>query len=195
MVEVLFSLDKNIFYFINHSIQNSVLDVMMPFLTKSDTLHFRIIFAALWLTLMIRGGRTGRTVAILLVPLILISDQLSSSLIKSWVGRPRPCWTLPDVRLLVPCGTGLSFPSSHAVNNFAAAGLFSYYYRRWTWEFVTFASLVALTRPYVGVHYPSDILAGAGIGLLVSFAVLYLWRRIEATWKLRLERKHSSVSS
>jgi undecaprenyl-diphosphatase len=73
----------------------------------------------------------------------------------------------------------LSFPSSHAVNNFAAATLFSYYYRRWTWAFVTYASLVAVSRPYVGVHYPSDALGGAVIGILVCIVLLFLWLQIE----------------
>ncbi len=194
MAETLYSLDKDIFYFLNHSIQNSVLDVIMPFLTRTDTLHFRIFYVLLWLALVIKGGKTGRIVAILLLPLILVSDQLSSSVIKSLVGRLRPCFTLPDVKLLVPCGSGLSFPSSHAVNNFAAATLFSYYYRRWTWAFVTYASLVALSRPYVGVHYPSDILGGAAIGIAVCSAVIFLWLRLEAYLKLRHEKKEPAIS-
>jgi undecaprenyl-diphosphatase len=179
MLETLYSIDKSIFFFFNHSLHNSVLDVVMVFLTRTDTLHFRIFYVLLWLALVVKGGRTGRTVAILLIPLITASDQLSSSVIKHLVGRIRPCATLPDVTLLVHCGSGLSFPSSHAVNNFAAATLFSYYYRRWTWAFVTYASLVALSRPYVGVHYPSDALGGAVIGILVCLALLFLWLQIE----------------
>ncbi len=171
MADALYSLDTTLFFFINHSIQNSVFDVMMPFLTSTDTLHFRLFFAVIWLTLVIKGGTTGRTIALLLIPLILVSDQLSSSVIKSLVGRIRPCHTLSDVRLLVPCGSGFSFPSSHAVNNFAAATLFSYYYRRWMWAFVTYASLVSLSRPYVGVHYPLDVVAGVFVGLFWALAV------------------------
>ncbi len=195
MAESLYALDKSVFYFLNHSIQNSVFDILMPFLTRSDRIYFRILYVLAWLALMIKGGKTGRIVALLLIPLIAASDQLSSSVIKHWVGRPRPCWTLPDVRLLVPCGTGLSFPSSHAVNNFAAAGLFSFFYRKWTWAFLTYAFLVALSRPYVGVHYPSDILGGALIGLLVAGVFILLWLRIEAFWKRRHEGEQQRISS
>jgi len=179
MADILYSLDKSVFYFFNHSLHNSVLDVVMVFLTRTDTLHFRIFYGVAWLALMVKGGRRGRTIAILLIPVIAASDQLSSSVIKHLVSRMRPCFTLHDVSLLVPCGSGMSFPSSHAVNNFAAATLFSFYYRRWSWAFVTYASLVALSRPYVGVHYPSDAIGGAAIGILICFVILFLWTSIE----------------
>jgi undecaprenyl-diphosphatase len=189
MVDFLYSVDKSVFYFFNHSLHNSVLDVVMVFLTRTDTLHFRIFYGVVWLALMVKGGRRGRTVALLLIPVITASDQLSSSVIKHLVDRMRPCFTLPDVTLLVPCGSGLSFPSSHAVNNFAAATLFSFYYRRWTWAFVTYASFVALSRPYVGVHYPSDAVGGAVIGVLVCLIILFLWLLIEKSLARRGEQQ------
>jgi undecaprenyl-diphosphatase len=192
MLEAVTSLDRTLFYFLNHSIQNSVFDVLMPFITRTDTLHWRITYAVMWLALVIKGGRTGRTIAVLLIPIILVSDQLSSSVIKSWVGRIRPCHTLSDVRLLVPCGSGLSFPSSHAVNNFAAAILFSFYYRRWTWAFVTFASLVALSRPYVGVHYPADIIGGALLGTIIASLIIALWLQVEKYIRQRRAQRHNA---
>lgn len=195
MTETFLALDKGLFYFLNHSIQNSVFDVLMPFLTRTDTLHWRIFFGVIWLLLVIKGGRTGRVVAFLLIPLITISDQLSSSVIKYSVARLRPCAELPDVRLLVPCGTGYSFPSSHAVNSFAAATLFSHYYRKWTWAFVTYASVVALSRPYVGVHYPSDIIVGTVIGIAVAAAVIFLWLRLEAYVKHSLNGRRRRQST
>jgi undecaprenyl-diphosphatase len=179
MVDFLYSLDVGLFYFFNHTLHFSVLDVVMVFVTRTDTLHFRIFYGVVWLALMVKGGRRGRTVALLLIPVIAASDQLSSSIIKHLVSRMRPCFILPDVNLLVRCGSGLSFPSSHAVNNFAAAMLFSFYYRRWTWAFVAYASLVALSRPYVGVHYPSDAVGGAVIGTLVCLVILFLWLLVE----------------
>jgi undecaprenyl-diphosphatase len=79
------------------------------------------------------------------------------------------------IHMLVDCGPGKSFPSSHAVNNFAVATLLSTYYRRWQWWFFGWAALVALSRPAVGVHYPSDILGGAAIGACVALALIFLW--------------------
>jgi len=119
------------------------------------------------------------------IPLVVLSDQLSSSVLKQLFDRARPCHTVngipivPEVRLLVGCGSGRSFPSSHAVNNFAVATLFVMYYRRWGWAFFTWASLVALSRVAIGVHYPSDILGGALIGVILALGLVGLWRFLE----------------
>lgn len=176
MLEILHSIDLWLFHLINGVLHVGILDWFMPFLTDLNKQKIaQIIVLLVWLTLLLKGGERGRTVALLLIPLILFSDQLSSHVIKPLVGRLRPCHVLSDVRLLVPCGSGLSFPSSHAVNNFAAATLFAYYYKRWWWTFFTFASTVAYSRVYVGVHYPFDVAGGAVIGALCAIIVIALW--------------------
>lgn len=182
MVDLFYSVDVAVFHFINGALGNPFFDLLMPFLTDlNKTLYGKLIAGALWLLLLWKGGKRGRIVAISLIPLIIFSDQLSSSVIKKIAMRPRPCHFLGDapivggIRLLVDCGAGFSFPSSHAVNNFAAATLFSYFYKKWTWVFATFASIVALSRVFVGVHYPSDILGGAFIGVGCAVIILGVW--------------------
>jgi undecaprenyl-diphosphatase len=183
MSELLWSIDRTIFLFLNNTLATPVGDVLWPLITDYDRiLVVRGLLVAVWVMLLWKGGTRGRTVALLVIPLLVLSDQLSSTVIKQLVDRPRPCHlvggvlSVPEVHLLVPCGGGKSFPSSHAVNNFALALLFSSYYRRWTWAFVAFASLVALSRVFVGVHYPSDILAGSLIGSGVGALVVWGWR-------------------
>lgn len=186
MIDFLYSIDKALFLFINQTLSNPVGDFLWPLITDySKTWAVRLILFAVWVWLMIKGGRRGRTAALLVIPIIFLGDTLSSSVIKSLIHRPRPCHEIDGMtvvqglHMLVNCGPGKSFPSSHAVNNFAAAYLFSYFYRKWTWAFVAWASLVALSRPAVGVHYPSDILGGAIIGILVAAIVIWVWRAIE----------------
>jgi undecaprenyl-diphosphatase len=87
--------------------------------------------------------------------------------------------------MLVDCGGGLSFPSSHAVNNLAAATVISHYFPLQRWYWFGFASLVALSRPYVGVHYPSDIVAGGLIGVGIGFLIVSLWDIAEHKWTKR----------
>ena len=185
MTEWLYPLDRAIFLFINTTLANPVGDVLWPLITDYDKiLVVRIVLVAVWLWLVIRGGTRGRTVAFMLIPVLFFADQLSSSLIKPWVDRLRPCHTIDgvpivqNIHLIVSCGPGKSFPSSHAVNNFAVATLFAFYYRP-IWPYVYgWAALVALSRVAVGVHYPSDILGGACIGTLVALAVIFLWTRM-----------------
>jgi undecaprenyl-diphosphatase len=164
------------------TLANPLGDFLWPLITDYDKLlPVRILLAAVWLLLIVRGGARGRTAALLLVPVLFCADKLSSALIKELVSRPRPCHEIGGVpmvqgiHMLVNCGSGKSFPSSHAVNNFAVATLLSTYFRRWRWWFFSWAALVALSRPAVGVHYPSDILGGAAIGVCVALAVVFLW--------------------
>ena len=180
MIEFLYSIDKAVFFFINHTISNPVFDWLMPFLTDLNKQKPAIAVAVLlWLWLMIRGGKTGRTAGILLVFTIMASDQLSSSVIKHFFGRLRPCHVLQGVRLLADCGSGFSFPSSHAVNNFAGATILSHYYRKYAWGWFSLASLIALSRPYIGVHYPSDIVGGAAIGWACAYCVIAGWEYVQ----------------
>jgi undecaprenyl-diphosphatase len=75
---------------------------------------------------------------------------------------------LEHINLLVSCGTGKSFPSSHAANNFFAAFILSFFYKKNPWVFYTTASLIAISRVVVGVHYPFDVIGGAIIGTAIA---------------------------
>ena len=91
MTEFLYSIDKSIFIFINQTLSNPVGDFLWPLITDYDKLWaIRIPLVITWLLLLIRGGRTGRTVAIMIVPVLFLSDKISSAFIKEWV--------LPDVQ-------------------------------------------------------------------------------------------------
>lgn len=166
-METLFGIDLYLFKLLNQTLVNPIFDAVMPFITKEKYLlpvYAIILFFLIW-----KGGRRGQIVALILIITVIISDQISSSVIKSIVGRLRPCHELIDVRLLVGCGRGKSFPSSHAVNNFAAAIVLTGFFRRYWYIFLGVASLIAYTRVYCGVHYPSDVLAGAIIGSIIGF--------------------------
>lgn len=180
MIDFLYSIDVAIFFFINHTIANPVLDWLMPFLTDLNKNKPFVAFVIVFVVYkIVRGDRTVRVTLGLLIVTIIVSDQLSSSFIKPLVGRIRPCAVLDGVRLLVDCGSGLSFPSSHAVNNFAGATLITRFYPKQKIFWFSIASLIALSRPYVGVHYPSDILAGGIIGSTIALLLYALWRFIE----------------
>jgi undecaprenyl-diphosphatase len=182
------SVDRWLFVFINSTLANPVGDLLWPAVTDFDKiLVVRIVLVAAWIWLILRGGTRGRTAALLLIPVLVSADQLASSVLKPLFDRPRPCHMINGVRfveqihLLVNCGPGKSFPSSHAVNNAAVATLFSYYYRRlWPWLF-GWAFVICLSRVAVGVHYPSDVLGGAAVGVLVALAIVLIWQRIHQT--------------
>ena len=192
-MEFFWNIDRIVFYFCNHDLQNRLFDVVLPIVTDLNKHWYGLSIAAiLWLLLLLRTGTPGRIAALLLIPTITFADQLNSSFLKYLIVRPRPCHVLPDVHLLVSCGSGYSFPSSHAVNTFAAALVLAYFLPRWTWAFFSFAIIVDFSRVYVGVHYPSDVLGGSIVGLLCGALVILVFRAGERWWAGRRARGGSS---
>jgi undecaprenyl-diphosphatase len=107
-----------------------------------------------------------------------LSDLISSHFLKELFGRPRPCQVaeLADsLRVLVHCSPHFSLPSSHASNHFALSAFLVFSgafpvkpirYLLWFW-----ALAVGLAQVYVGVHYPTDIIAGAAFGILLGWLI------------------------
>ncbi len=180
-MDFLYQLDVSIFYFINNTLSNPFLDKLFPFLTEVK--NWYIAYLILFLLLIIKGTRLGRIAAIVLVFLITASDQLSSSLLKNLLERIRPCNALENVNILVTCTESFSFPSSHAVNNFAAAMFFTLIFPKFRNWFFTVAILQALSRPYVGVHYPSDVIGGAIIGAVLGYFFGWLTLKINSYFR------------
>jgi undecaprenyl-diphosphatase len=189
MADFLYSIDLSIFYFINHSIVNPLFDKFFVFITEAK--NWFIAYVILWFICFFKGGRIGKIAAVLTLILITVSDQLSSFVIKNLFERIRPCNTLPDVRILAGCSNSYSFPSSHAVNNFAAAVFFYKIYPKLKWILFIIAFLIALSRVYVGRHYPSDILGGAVIGSAIGYVFAFIALQIDKYLLKKLSIKNN----
>lgn len=93
------------------------------------------------------------------------SDLLVVRVLKPLVGRPRPCVALEDVLAPFGCADVGSMPSAHAANAFALAAAIG---APWAWVLAVF---VALSRVVAGVHWPSDVLVGAAVGVVLGTLV------------------------
>ena len=123
------------------------------------------IVLTLILLLMKRTRRTGIACALSMV-LTLIAVNL---ILKPLVARTRPYELIEGLSLLVHAHADHSFPSGHSANSFACAWvLFRCLPKKWRVPPLILACLIALSRLFVGVHYPTDVLAGAGIGVLMA---------------------------
>lgn len=191
MLEWLQRLDAHLFFLINHQVTHSQLD---GFFTGITNLHHQPAFAygaapviLLWWAW--RQRSYAIKVFIVLGLVAGLCDSFSYRAIKPAVGRLRPhqAYALgakfhslkapPELR--VPYGPkSLSFPSNHALSGFALARILTWYHptaHLWAW---LVAGLVAYSRVYVGVHYPSDVVGGALLGLLVaSILIRFVFRR------------------
>jgi undecaprenyl-diphosphatase len=175
MADFLYRIDVWGLYFINHTLSNPFFDKFFPFITEVK--NWYIAYIILFLILLFKGGRTGRIASLFLILLIISTDQFSSFFLKNLFERIRPCNAFGDLNVLVTCTESFSFPSSHAVNNFAAAMFFGKIFPKLKWPFFIVAALQAFSRPYVGVHYPSDALGGMIIGLLFGYlySLIVIW--------------------
>jgi undecaprenyl-diphosphatase len=118
---------------------------------------------------------------------IFLADRISAGLIKPWVGRLRPSHE-PDLEGLLHFvnnykGGLYSFVSSHAANAFGIATFLWLTIRKrvkWVWVMFIWALIFSYTRVYLGVHYPSDILGGAVLGMTIGLLVYKILRRLPA---------------
>jgi len=188
MLDALAAWDRAAFHWINDAWANPVLDAVLPVLTDFD--RWRILVIVGFLLLAVFGRTRGRVTVLMVAMGIALSDQTAAHLIKPWVGRIRPCNALDNVRLLVAGSSAFSFPSAHAANMACSACLLSVRCPRGRWIWVSVAALVCLSRVYVGVHYPFDVLGGAGVGLGAAGVVLGVHRvaaaRVARWWNRRM---------
>ena len=190
MLDFLLNIDTAIFYFINITLSNPVFDKLFPYITTNSS--WTLVYIILFYILFFKTGRTGKFCALALIITIFVSDQFNSQILKEIFGRLRPCHTLSDINLLVTCGGGKSFPSSHAVNNFAAASVLAYFFKKYRWYVLIIAFLVAFSRVYCGVHYPFDVISGGIIGYFIGLAISVL---IEKFNNYLINRKKEKLTS
>jgi undecaprenyl-diphosphatase len=132
-----------------------------------DGLIWAIIGCGLWLL----GGETGEHCVRLMLALGVLNVALYL-LLKRSMGRPRPYQECPDILACTRALDRYSFPSGHTLHAVAFSTLLQFFYPLPALALWGFTVLVALSRIILGLHYPSDVLAAVGIGLLTSGGLL-----------------------
>ena len=178
------SLDVRLFRLVNSTWSNGFFDWLMPWVSNSP--WFACIMIAFAFGLLVKGGARGRLCVLMLVLSLSLGDWFVVDALKHGVQRLRPFHVLPDVNLRVGMGGSFSMPSSHSANWFSAMLILLVYYRRSVWVMLPLAALVGLSRIYNGVHYPSDVVAGALLGMGYSAAVIWgcdaVWQSAGPRW-------------
>lgn len=178
------TIDQAIFEFINQDLANPFLDWLLPaYRDKVTWVPFYLLTAFL----LYRSYGARRTLYLLAcIGIVLgVADQLAASVLKPMIGRLRPCvepTIIEEVRSLVGCGGKYSFPSNHATNHFALAGILAMTYLRdkFSWKIVVYAwaTSICFAQVYVGKHWPGDVLGGAILGLLLAWIGVFFYRKL-----------------
>ena len=159
------------------NLHNPVLDPIMCWITKLGNVGAVWILLGIVLLLIPKTRKSG---CIVLAALVL-DVILCNGVLKHLVARVRPCEVNRDVALLITRPTDYSFPSGHTAASFAAVtALYAAWEKKlWKWALVL-AVLIAFSRLYLYVHYPTDILGGILMGIfcghLANWCVNGCWR-------------------
>ena len=186
MIEVLQEIDVEILLWINHALKSDWMDAVMIFCSERFTW---IPWYAVLLYFLYKSNPKRIWINLILITCcIALADQLSSGLLKPLVARLRPCHNdSVNVKLLLingVCGGQYGFVSSHAANVFA---VFIFFVLKNVFQkmkymiyvLLVWAIVVSLSRVYLGVHYPGDVLCGALVGISATFVVVWLEGVIE----------------
>jgi undecaprenyl-diphosphatase len=177
---VLASLDRAIFLVVNRTFQNPLFDLLMPALSDKWLGLALAAVVAPWL--LVRYRLRAWPVLLAATLAIALSD-LGAGLMKHAVQRVRPCHVVAQVHLLAGCTRSFAMPSNHAINMFALVGVFMGLLPGWRWPVLLLATGVAYSRIYLGVHYPSDVVVGAGLGMALGWGLALVAKRVlPAAW-------------
>lgn len=163
-------IDDAILFFIHNNLQTAFLDFTMPLVSLLGNSGGVWIVIALALLIPKRTRLTGLNMGVALILCLLIGNLA----LKPLVARIRPYDVYTNVSLLIPPLTDFSFPSGHTMSSFAAAAVIFMADRRCGAAALAAASLIAFSRLYLFVHYPSDVFAGMVIGTAIAFAAIQI---------------------
>ena len=171
MVEIFKKVDNTILRWINVKFRNKTFDKIMPIITSAGNLG--IIWIVISVLLMTKKDYRvlGQTILIALV----ITTIIGEGTIKNIVKRKRPFYGDDDKELLISRPITYSFPSGHTASSFAVAAVFIKTDNAASLEIILLACLIAFSRIYLGVHYPSDVIGGGIIGALCGLITVILF--------------------
>ena len=153
------------------SIHNIVLDWIVPKITMLANGGWFWIVATLLLLLLPLYRKIGVHAAVSLIMAVIICNVI----LKPWIMRCRPCWLEPEVQLLVKIPHDYSFPSGHSNASFAVATAIFMRNKKLGIPAIVLAALIAISRLYIFVHWPTDVIVGSLVGIccgIISYFIV-----------------------
>lgn len=161
------------------SIHNTVLDWLVPKITMLGNAGWFWIAVTILLLVLPLNRKMGVQAAISLILTVIICNII----LKPSIMRCRPCWLEPEVQLLVKVPHDYSFPSGHSNASFAVATAIFTRNKKLGIPALILAAAIAISRLYVFVHWPTDVLVGTltGIcgGIISYFIVNFIYKKLK----------------
>lgn len=179
MISQLQNIDNSILLFIKNNMHSHIMDSTMVAITTLGN------GGAIWIIIavLLVINKKYRKIGFIVLGALALSAILGEGILKHAIQRIRPSADIPEINLLIAKPLSYSFPSGHSASSFAGAGVLSKYFKTYASGFFVLASLIAFSRLYLYVHYPTDVLAGIILGLICSKASIYIFSKINKNYK------------
>ena len=172
-LETLYAIDFSILDFIQSAFKCVFLDYIMAFFSYIGEIGGIWIITAVILMCFRKTRATGAMV----LSAVILGYLIGELGLKHFVARPRPFVENPAIQPFIAPPSGYSFPSGHSCSSFAAATVLLMRDKRFGIPALAVAVLIAFSRLYNYVHFPSDVLTGILLGVICAFVVAFIFRK------------------
>ncbi|ERI95190.1 PAP2 family protein [Clostridiales bacterium oral taxon 876 str. F0540] len=162
----LLQIDNSILRFLSEGIKNRFFDVIMPFFSGIN--NHGEVWIAIAIILMINKNTNIRRLGVSMLIALAIGYIVGDQIIKNVIGRARPIGSEYNFNFIISLPRSYSFPSGHTTSSFAAFGVCLFSKARYRYLAFVLAVLIAFSRMYLHVHYPSDVLGGILLGTVCA---------------------------
>lgn len=174
MIELIKVFDVGIIELIQNNLHSPIINKVMIFITGlGDSGAIWILIGLAFLI-----NKEYRKIGFMILVALALGSILGEGIIKNIIQRDRPFISMEGIDMLIKAPTSYSFPSGHTTSSFAAAGVILINFKNKSIYAFILAGLIAFSRIYLGVHFPTDIIAGIVLGLSCSYVSVFIVKRI-----------------
>ena len=159
------NIDFTVLNWLHDSLSCRFLDSTMPVVTRLGSKG--IIWLAIAFVMICT--KQYRKCGIIMVISLIAGVVIGNLFLKNIIARPRPCWINEDFHMLIGVPDDYSFPSGHTLSSAACATVLILENSKFAFGAVPLAALIAFSRLYLYVHFPTDVIGGALIGIAIGY--------------------------
>jgi len=174
MFEMIQSFDWSVLHWIQDSMQSEVMDFLMPKITMLGDAGILWILIAVIMLFFKKYRKNGLLLGIGL----LIGVIIGNLILKNIIARDRPCWIEASFPLLLENPDDYSFPSGHTLASAIAATMLTITNRKFGIVVIPLAAVIAFSRLYLYVHFPSDVIFAAILGIAIGILTYVIGSKI-----------------